>query len=223
MRAQGVNPYYDNKLFHWGLMLGTNLRHFGIAETGYVAPGCTDTVHARVNMLVPGLTIGFITDMRISRHLNLRFTPGLDFTWTSIKYQNLPEGMLNTNLEGSFGSELSLWSLPLNLPLYLKWSAEREGNYRPYLIGGAGVSFDWVGKDTYAIMQKPFDWFLEFGAGVDVYFDWFKFCPQITYRIGMTDIHQPIEEMSLREDQQCYTRALQYLKSRQLTITFNFE
>ena len=37
------------------------------------------------------------------------------------------------------------------------------------------------------IAQHWLDYFCEAGFGCDIYFRWFKLCPEITYRIGFGD------------------------------------
>lgn len=207
-------PYIDDKLFHFGFSLGLNFMHYTTPESDEVIDG--EQYQVSVTSMTPGFSVGFITDLRLSRHLNLRFCPALHFGTRTLTYKPLsdPERRLHTDV----------LSLPITVPLYLKWSAEREGNYRPYLIGGGGVSFDFGTDKKKPILQKTFDYFVEVGAGCDFYFEWFKFCPQITYSIGFNNVLTPADtrpELAVYDE--FYTRALSKLLQRQITLTFNFE
>lgn len=211
-------PYIDDKLLHFGFSLGINFMDYTAIPSLEEFDG--DIYHARVRGLTPGLSVGFITDLRMSRHLNLRFTPQLHFSSTTITFrsENDEDWRRTTNLT----------SIPLTLPLLIKWSAERERNYRPYLIAGGGARLDFAGfrkggsNDQQVLFQKVPDAFIEIGAGCDFYFSWFKFCPQITYSIGFLDVlnHQP--EL-LSADKMFFTQSINRLMNRQITITFNFE
>lgn len=207
-------PYIDDKLIHFGFSLGVNFMHFTPVET--LEPLDGEVWHARVSSMMPGFSVGFITDLRLSRHLNLRCTPTLHFGMRTLSYKTESGSVKNLQTD--------VLSLPISIPLYLKWSAEREINYRPYLIAGGGVSFDFGGDKNRPILQKPFDYFVEVGFGCDFYFQWFKLCPQLTYSIGFNNILTPADgRAELPVQDEFYTRSLSKLLSRQITLTFNFE
>ncbi len=210
---KGMNrPYADNKVFHWGFSLGLNFMDLATPESRDTING--DVYHVRQSFLMPGFSVGFITDVRLSKHLNLRFTPTLHFGNNTLKYQT----------ESGKKDSTDILRLPISLPLYLKWSAEREANYRPYLIAGGGVSFDIGADESKPLLQKSLDYFIELGAGCDIYFQWFKLCPQLTYSIGFNNILVPVSERpDLPQHDHFYTTAMSKMLSRQITLTFNFE
>lgn len=212
-RAQN-RPYIDDKLLHFGFSLGVNFMHYSVLDSQL--PIDNEIYHARVSGLMPGFSVGFISDLRLSRHLNLRFCPALNFGNRTLSYKT----------ESGSVSRLTadVLCLPLSVPLYLKWSAEREVNYRPYIIAGGGIVYDFGADKERELMQKPFDYFIEVGAGCDLYFQWFKFCPQITYSIGFNNVLTPVTQRpELPIQDHFYTTALSRLLNRQLTLTFNFE
>lgn len=207
-------PYIDDKIVHFGFSLGVNFMHFTAAES--LLPQEGEIYHARVSDMLPGFSVGFITDVRLSRHLNLRCTPTLHFGMRTLTYKSESGNVTNLKTD--------VLSLPVTLPLYLKWSAEREINYRPYLLAGGGVSFDFGTDKQRPILQKPFDYFVEVGFGCDFYFAWFKLCPQLTYSIGFNNVLTPSDgRQELPVLDAFYSNALSKLLNRQITLTFNFE
>lgn len=176
--------------------------------------------HARVSSMLPGFNVGFITDVRLSRHLNLRFTPGMQFSSRTLSYKtesgNPVKGI-------SHDSKLDILSIPVNIPLYLKWSAEREMNYRPYVIAGGGVSINAYIDHEMPVVLNRMDYFVEVGAGCDLYLNWFKFCPELTYRIGFANQFNKDAAPSVPPQEYFYGQALSRLLNRQLVLTFNFE
>lgn len=207
-------PHIDDKPVHFGFSLGLNFMHFTVDES--LLPLDGEIYHARVKDMLPGFSVGFITDVRLSRHLNFRCTPTLHFGMRTLTYKTESGSISNLKTD--------VLSLPITVPIYLKWSAEREVNYRPYLIGGGGVSFDFGTDKKRPILQKAFDYFVEVGFGCDFYFPWFKLCPQLTYSIGFNNVLTPVSqrpELPLQDEY--YTNALNKLLNRQLTLTFNFE
>ncbi len=207
-------PYIDDKTVHFGFSLGLNFMHFTVDES--LLSLDDEIYHARVKDMMPGFSVGFITDVRLSRHLNFRCTPTLHFGMRTLTYKTE---------SGSVGNlKTDVLSLPITVPIYLKWSAEREVNYRPYLIAGGGVSFDFGTDKKRPILQKGFDYFVEVGFGCDFYFPWFKLCPQLTYSIGFNNVLTPVSQRpELPIQDAFYTNALNKLLNRQLTLTFNFE
>lgn len=219
-------PYIDDKIVHFGFSLGMNFMSYGVSESGIPVSGLgisdgnfeNEILHARVSSVFPGFSVGFITDLRLARCLNLRFTPELHFGERSVTY--LSE---SGNL-GKFST--NVLCLPISLPLMLKWSADRESNYRPYVVAGGGVSYDFGQDKERYLLQKPFDYFMQVGFGCDFYFSWFKFCPEIKYQLGFNNMLTPMNERNegiSGENYGFYTDALTRLRSHMISLTFNFE
>ena len=228
LRAQqGQNrPYVDDKLFHFGFQLGVNFSSYGITDSEQeienIITGQKEIYHARVSSILPGFNVGFISDLRLCRYLNLRFCPGMQFTSRTISYKTES----GNEVKGSpgYGSSVDVLAMPVYLPLYLKWSAAREGNYRPYVIGGGGVSFNVSRDREKPVLMNMMDYFAEIGFGCDFYFRWFKFCPEITYRIGFgNQIYPADQRMELAPQDAFYSNAILKMTNHCVCLTFNFE
>ena len=220
-------PYVDDKIIHFGFQIGLNFASFGVTDSELPLynelTGQTEIYHARVSSVMPGFNVGFVSDVRLCKYLNLRFCPGMQFSSRTISYKtesgHKVEGTPDKN-----GANIDVLSIPLYLPLYLKWSAEREGNFRPYVIAGGGVSFNVSRDHDKPVLLNLMDYFCEVGFGVDLYFRWFKFCPEITYRIGFADQLVPADQrMELAPQDAFYSNAISRLTSHCVCLTFNFE
>ena len=228
MAQRGMNrPYVDNKLFHFGFQLGLNFASFGVtdSELPLYNTKCDtmDIYHARVSSVMPGFHVGFITDLRLCRFLDLRFCPGLQFSSRTLSYRT-ESGNPVEGTPGKNGSKIDVLAIPVYLPLYLKWSAEREGNYRPYVIAGGGASFNVSRDREKPVLLNVMDYFCEVGFGTDLYFRWFKFCPELTYRIGFANQLCPAEQhTNLAPQDEFYTRSISRMTSHCICLTFNFE
>ncbi|MCQ2334418.1 MAG: PorT family protein [Paludibacteraceae bacterium] len=224
MHAQRAmnRPYADEKPLHLGFSLGTNFMSYLVTESltpisgsytdalGKPISFSGDTLYARVSNLMPGFSVGFITDYRLCRYLNLRFTPQLHFGIRNISYQST---------KGVPIISTDVLSLPITVPLELKWSAMREGNYRPYVIAGAGVSYNINPSKTKPVVPESFDYFVQVGAGCDFYFSWFKLCPEIKYQIGL----RPLGLVPSETTSGFYADAISSLRHHMVTLIFNFE
>ena len=220
------NPYVDDKLFHMGFQLGLNFMSYGITDSNLpIAPLGGEVMYARVSSLLPGFGVAFVMDLRLSRHLNLRITPGLEFAQRTLSYAT-KDGPYEGWVMGTDKIRTqNLLHIPISIPVYLKWSANRERNYRPYLLAGGGVSFNVNPSkvDDY-VQTKVFDGFVEGGFGCDFYFPWFKFCPQLTYRVGFANQLKTIDTYTNPlPEQQVFTTPISKMLNRALVLTFNFE
>lgn len=229
VRAQN-NPYVDDKLFHYGFSLGVAYLSYGVTEAdSLVQMDKHGTVyHARTS--TPGflVTAGFIADLRLTRHLNLRFCPSFGFGMRSITYMNysIPEEEIKGQL--CLNNQPNIQTLPISIPLYLKWSAERHVNYRPYVIVGGGVEFECFRDKDKVVLHQPFDAFVSAGFGCDFYFRWFKLSPEIKYQIGFLDAHVPISDTEdhgwgISSNDYFYTNSIKRMTHQKLSIIFNFE
>jgi len=205
--AQSGNlPYADGKLLHFGFSLGMNTMNFGITTNDSI----------QVSKLSPGFSVGIISDLRLTRYFNLRVTPTLHFGDRTLNYK------FNSGTDST-----SITSVLICLPVYLKYSAERKDNYRPYLIWGGGVYYDMGRNKDKPVLLKPLDFYTEFGVGCDIYFSFFKLSPELKFAIGFNDMLTPYEIPIPPEepklDKVKFTTPIKRLTSRMLTLTFNFE
>lgn len=204
----------DDKLLRFGFLLGFNSMDFDIENSLQNIDG--KVYRAEVSDLRPGFSVGIITDLRINRYFSLRTTPTLHFAERELVYKDLG----NTE---SFRTVVG--SVPLSIPLYLKYSAERYGQMRPYLLLGGGTHID-IGRDnTLPVLLKPIDFFIEFGVGCEIYFSFFKLAPELKFALGQRNLLTSIADrnLSVNQVESKYTDALSRLGSRLITLSFNFE
>ena len=230
------NPYADDKRLHFGFSLGMDFLSYGVEEADSLLQldrhgkhGKPGTIyHARTSNVGMGFSVGFIADLRLTRHLNVRFCPGMHFGERTITYKSYDK--LDNEIKGvaCSNNKPSVLSLPIDIPLYLKWSSEREVNCRPFVTLGGGVSFDLGRNKDKVILQKTMDYFFEVGIGCDVYFPWFKLAPELRYRLGFNNMLTPTadcekEDWKLPAGDYFYTDALSRLTNQQISLVFNFE
>lgn len=204
--AQGNLPYVDGKLLHFGFSVGMNTMDFN------VLPLTNDSV--RASSTIPGFSVGVISDLRLHRYLNFRFTPTFHFGERKLNYL-FSTGKDQTNVS----------SVLVSIPAYLKFSAERKDNYRPYLIGGGGIFLDMARDKDKPILLKPIDVFAEFGVGCDIYFSFFKLSPELKFAIGFNDMMTPPSKRTSGNELEYkkYSLPIERLKTKMITLSFNFE
>lgn len=196
LHAERNQPYVDDNVRHMGYFLGIDFPAYGIQP-----------FNAENDKLVPtvswGLTVGWVLDHRLGRYFNLRFAPSLSFESRTVVGRTIDkdgniygEGIFTKDDSGKelerMNKKLPIRSTPISLPVHVKWSAERDENFRPYVVAGAGISLDLFAKKNTQFMPfhpHMFDVFADVGFGCDFYFPWFKLCPEIRYRIGLMNMN----------------------------------
>jgi len=211
--AQGNLPYVDDKRFHFGFSLGLGAFDFGVSSSMETIDGKIYKVET--SSLKPAFSVGIISNLRLNKYLNLRFNPTLQFGDRTLNYISESGPSLSTDIS----------SIPICLPIFLKYSAERKKNYRPYLLWGGGGYLDLGRNKDNPVLLKTLDFYTEFGVGCDLYFSFFKLAPELKFAIGFNDMLTPIDQRTTgkNEDNRLYSIPLSKLTSRMVTLSFNFE
>ncbi len=203
----------DNKLYHFGFILGFNAMDFNVTHAG-ITDSNGQVWYAEQTSLSPGFTVGIITDLRIFSFLNLRFTPALMFGDRTLTFIDQDKG--NT-------SNVTVRTNVINFPLLLKLRGQRYSNYRPYLIGGASTTLDLGRQRENVILLKQNDFGIEFGVGCDFYLPYFKLAPEFKMFLGFGDVLERDRPEILNVADLKYTNAISKLTSRLFVLSFNFE
>ena len=201
--AQGNLPYVDDKPLHFGYALGLNFMDFAVVPADI-------NKDVSVTAVAPGFSVGAISDLRLNRYFNLRFTPTLMLSQRTLNYKNYDPAQI--------------LSVPLYLPMYIKYSSERKDNYRPYVLAGGGLWMDWGRNKERAVLLNPFDALVEAGVGCDLYFPFFKLSPVLKFAVGVSNVITPT---AMRDTAPASgpgpTDAISKLTTRMFTLAFNIE
>ena len=215
--AQGNLTDMDYKVFRLGFSLGTNYMDLAVEHTDLVQDG--KIYYADVAELIPGFTVGLITDLRLHRYFNLRVTPTLLLGERHLKFKSydVATGFLQDD------KVVNMFSLPVDIPLYLRYSAERYGNFKPYVQVGVGTYFD-LGRDEQTdVTLNLSDYYFSAGFGCDLYFRYFKLSPELKFNFGRINVLTPKHITEDTASNLKYTNALSALFSRVLVFSLNIE
>lgn len=205
---------YDNRVIHFGFLLGVNLADFRIKyNPNYFG---VDTVLSIQSKRESGFNLGIISDLRLGEYFNMRFVPTLSFSARTLQYVILENNVI-------IPRDKQVESVFLDFPLLFKYKSERAGNFRAYLIGGAKYSLDMASqKDVNSTLVKDIlvkiddtDMLVVFGIGFDLYLTYFKFSPEITYSFGLKNL--------LVQENNILTKPIDRLTSKIIQVSFNFE
>ncbi len=206
-------PKYDRQRIHFGFNIGINYWDFNLRPIANLAT--LNGYYSMTSEVSPGYNIGIISNLRLTDHLDLRLIIGFASTERTLYFDidnplnNGKRETIERKIQSSFGE----------IPLELKFKSDRIDNYRVYLLTGVKYNLDLASKED-AIDDRIFklqnqDFAYELGFGLDFYFEYFKFSPQIKASFGQANL--------LVEDGTFLIEGFNGLQSRAILINFTFE
>ncbi len=177
------NPDYDKKLITYGFSIGIHTSSYQVKYSDKFVSKPYDTVHSVVPVFLPGFSLGFLVNYRLTEFLDLRLMPKAGF-YSHKLYYNYTNAPTQSQLV-----ETTL----VEFPLLLKYKSVRRGNVRMYMIGGITPAFEASGKNDIAnssaglsIQKRNLS--LDAGMGFDFYFPLFKLSQEIRFSRGMVNM-----------------------------------
>ena len=220
-------PYIDLRPMHFGILVGMNLQDIEFENVGpqtiTLDDGTTkqETIVCEADRWNAGFSVGVLADLRLSQHLNVRFSPTMHFGAKHLTFKSLTE----TDLEGRpLEATQDMKNTYISLPIDLKFSAERWNNYRPYIIAGINPTLNLTSKNQEYIQLKQTDTFVEVGLGCDLYLPFFKLIPELKFCYSLRDAidHDhagELQDVNMRK----FTNAVSSGVSKMIVLTFYFE
>lgn len=219
LSAKGQNlPTIDYRPIHFGFNLGVNILDYGIKQSNIEQNGTL--YQSDISTLIPGFTVGVFTHFRLNRYFGVRVNPSLYLGSRTISFANsADDDIFKTTLQSTM----------MTVPILVKYSSVRLYNYRPYVLLGGGVLFEFDNDKTKPLLQNGFDYFIEFGVGCTYYSEYFRLSPELRFAVGFNnmlidwDTRAAQSTTYLEPSYEKYTRSITRLTSRIITLAFNFE
>ncbi len=210
-RDRSINlPNYDNRWLHYGFYIGVEGFQYKLKYSDlFIMPEMDSVLSINPASTVGPVNIGFVVNFRLAEFLNLRLVPkfGINERKVEYNYRNRSETQVIETVEMEF-------------PLLLKYKSVRRGNYRMYLVGGINPSIRVGGKKDLnsegdRLSIKDSDLSIELGFGLDVYYPFFKFSPEIRFSRGIVN--------NLSSETNFYTKGIERLTSNSVSLYLYFE
>lgn len=198
---------FDKQRVRFGFFLGFNNYDFKI-----------DKKNNEQDILVDsqvGFNVGLIGNLRLHEYIDLRFEPGLYYGQRNLRFPNITDPV---------DALREVKSTYLHFPLLLKFSSKRVGNIRPYVLGGVSTSMnlssnadskDDNSSERFRMLKNTNNY--ELGAGIDIYFEYFKFSPSIRGVFGLKN-----EMIPDNDPNSPWTGNVSAMKTRGIFINFAF-
>jgi hypothetical protein len=214
-------PGYDDRWFHPGFYIAPHSTRFQVEQSPAYIQNLNTSRGLTVNALnSAGFSVGFVGDVRLADYFNLRFAPGVSFITRQLEFK--PLGYMRDPTNTSAPAEIitqEVGATQADFPLLLKFHSERRRNTRMYVVGGVKPSVN-VGnrrKDELKnlITTANTDVAIEYGVGLDLFYPFFKFAPELRFSHGLKNLYQA--------ENNIYSNSLQGLRSNTVTLYLTFE
>lgn len=220
-------PYIDLRPLHFGIHVGFHSQDIDFKNVGPQVvtnpDGTTSTqvILCDADKWSPGLSVGVLADMRLTDYLSLRFSPTMHFGAKHLVFRNLTATDENGN---PTETTQDLKNTYISLPIDLKYSSKRYGNYRPYMIAGVSPMINLTSKSEDIIQLKRYDTYIEIGLGCDLYLPFFKLIPELKFCYSLTDCLRGEHANELKDENlKAYANSVSEARSKMFVLTFYFE
>lgn len=215
-----LNIPNDDKLpLNWGYFVGINQFDYQISylNSNYNTNPSEEITEILVQKST-GFNVGLIGEMRINELLDLRLEPGFYSGKTTLEFKN-------QNLITEKDSIREIKSTYINVPLLLKFSANRIGNWRPFILGGPYAAINLSSNEnsiddnksgTFKVQKWNYGY--QIGVGIDLYLSFFKFTPSIRGVFSLTD-----DAIRDADPQSPWTANIHKMRSRGVFLVLTFE
>ncbi len=196
---------FQRKSYYFGMAFGSNFSGYRINQSQFFIGN--DSIRITEGKTKGGFNLNMITNLKMGEFFDLRFTPGFAFSYKSFIFNDKTEKRVE--------------SVFFEMPFYVRYKSMPYKDKRVFLIGGLKYAFDVASnsgarKAETLIRISPHDFQWEVGVGMQFFYPYFIFSPEIKFGRGLGNIL--IYNSALNE-----SKVLENVVSQVFTISFNFE
>jgi hypothetical protein len=203
---------FQRKNYYFGITLGYNSSSFSVFRgKGFNLEN--DSIAGVTGVGGPGFNLQIISNLRIGDYFDVRFLPGFSFAERTIEYDPIRRGRPN------YPNKIE--SVLVELPFSVRYKSAPYHDKRLFVMAGVKYSYDIqsnsrVRTASNLIKISPTDFALEGGVGMQIFFPYFIFSPELKFSQGLGNIL--IYNSRLPE-----STVLEKVISQTFTISLHFE
>ncbi|RXK81169.1 type IX secretion/gliding motility protein PorT/SprT [Filimonas effusa] len=215
---EGLNrPDHDSYNYYFGISLAYNTSYIHTSKNPHFL--ANDSILVAEPGAKGGIALGLLATLRLNQWWELRGNPQLIiggakyFTYT-LKNPNTVFGE----------KEIETRQMPstiVSFPFHFKFSSDRIGNFRTYLLAGMKYDIDLASNSAARnaenlVKLKKYDYGIDVGIGFNFYLRFVTLSPEIRFSSGLANIHS-------RDANLKYSSVFDKLQSRMIFFTLNLE
>lgn len=199
---------FERKSYYFGINLGFNRTGFSLSRSGFFINN--DSVRVTEGRSELGLNMHMIANLKIGDYFDFRFIPGFSFAQRGLEFTNVQTNVVaNRKIESVF----------VEMPLQLRYKSMPYKDKRMFMLAGVKYSYDVQtnSKSRRSLLKiSPHDFQYEFGFGIQMFYPYFIFSPEIKFSKGLSNLL--IYDNSRNE-----ARILEKVRTEIISISLNFE
>jgi len=212
-RAKGNYNFlsFEQKPYYFGITLGVNNSTLNIFKSDKFTSN--NNIRIVEDLRGPGFNLGIVSNLKVGKFFDFRFLPTLSFADKTISYTPTNNNLTPTSR--NFNQTI------VQLPFHIRYKSAPFNDLRLFIIGGFKYGFD-VENDNdrrqadELVQIASTDFAAEFGVGVQFFFPYFIFSPEIKISHGLGNI-------LIYDDSLIESSILEKVISRAFTLSFHFE
>lgn len=199
---------FQNKPYYFGLTLGLNNSSYKINHgKNFNNPSKYRVVEPDGQM---GFNLNMIGNLKLGEFFDFRVMPGFSFTERKLIYTEEDNDQpINEGRESVF----------FEIPIHVRYKSMPYKDKRMFVVGGVKYLYDVTSNSRSQkkdLKFSPHDYQVEVGLGIQFFYPYFIFSPEIKYSRGLGNTL--IYDQSLDQ-----TTILESVISQMITISFHFE
>ncbi len=210
-QIKGTYNFLDfaQKPYYFGITLAYNSSNYRLAHSSDFVRN--DSIRIAESTTGSGFNLGIVTNLKIGQYFDFRFLPTLSFTDRTLQYWTTDDTRVDKRVESVF----------VEMPFHLRYKSAPYRDLRLFVIAGAKYSFDVASnsrsrQSNELVRVAPSDFAFEYGTGVQIFFPYFIFSPEIKVSHGMSNT-------LIYNGNVSYSNVLEKVQSRTITLSFHFE
>jgi len=202
---------FEQKPYYFGITLGTNNSTFNIFKSERFI--LNDSIRVIDDVQGPGFNLGIVSNLKIGDYFDFRFLPTLSFTEKTISY--------SPTSNRSLPRTRKLEQVLVQMPFHIRYKSAPFNDIRVFIVGGVKYDFDVANENRTRqadelVKIASSDFSGEFGVGVQIFFPYFIFSPEIK-------ISQGLGNTLIFDNNLLESAVIDKVLSRTFTISFHFE
>jgi len=199
---------FQRKSYYFGLSLGINSSSFHLDKSKrFIGNDDISVTEAESGI---GFNLNMIANLKLGDYFDFRFLPGFTFSERTLEYTEVDMNILKTE---------PLESVFFELPFQVRFKSAPYKDKRLFVVGGLKYSYDVASNSSTkktVLKFSPHDFQYEIGVGMQFFYPYFIFSPEIKFSRGITNT-------LIYDDQLSQSSVLENVMSQYFTLSFHFE
>ena len=199
---------FNRKSYYFGINIGFNSSGYKLQQSGFFINN--DSIKVTEGKSEVGVNMHMVTNLKLGEYFDFRFLPGFSFAQRGLEF---------TSVSDSKVIERKIESVFFELPFQIRFKSEPYKDKRMFVVAGLKYSYDVQtnSKSRKSLIRiAPHDFQYEVGVGMQMFYPYFIFSPEIKFSRGLGNI-------LIYDKSQNEARVLENVVSQIFTISFNFE